>query len=212
MTIDNYANEMEFASSSLMNSIWDSFNRAEQLKKEIEKESARVQQEYNRALAMQHYAEDPDDVMLGVGRYWENYFGADKELYHKNNEFVDLTQLLAARELSIATLSGNLLEHVKKGLSLIYGNPRNWPTGRMVGSQALSKIVLEARNQSAHYDEAKRRGGFSKPDVGNCFMLLQQEFDPVFADYINRDMSFDVIKVLGWTSYQNFKADLVSLK
>jgi hypothetical protein len=29
------------------------------------------------------YAEDPDDVMAGVGLYWENYFGADKEVYHK---------------------------------------------------------------------------------------------------------------------------------
>ena len=155
MTIDNYANEIEFASSSLINSIWESFNRAEHLKNEIDKEAVNVQHEYNRALAMQHYAEDPDDVMLGVGRYWENYFGADKDLYHKNNEFVDLTQLLAARELSIATLSGNLLEHVKKGLSLVYGKPANWPIGRMVGNQAISKVVLEARNQSAHYDEAK---------------------------------------------------------
>ncbi|RYZ90897.1 MAG: hypothetical protein EOP04_02440 [Proteobacteria bacterium] len=212
MTIDNYANEMEFASSSLINSIWDSFRRAEQLKKEIAIESARVQQEYNRSIAMQHYAEDPDDVMLGVGRYWENYFGADKELYHKNVEFVDLTQLLAARELSIATLSGNLLEHVKKGLSLIYGGPRNWPIGRMVGSQALSKVVLEARNQSAHYDEAKRRGSFSKADVGDCFTLLEKEFDPIFADYLKRDMSFDVIKVLEWTTYAKFKADLILLK
>jgi hypothetical protein len=82
----------------------------------------------------------------------------------------------------------------------------------MVGSQVLSKIVLEARNQSAHYDEAKRRGGFSKPDVADCFMLLQQEFDPVFAHYLNRDMSFDVIRILGWKSYPNFKSDLVSLK
>ena len=79
MTIDHYVNEIEFASSSLLTVIWSSYSRAEELKAEIEREAAIVPKEYNRALAMQYYAEDPDDVMLGVGRYWENYFGADKQ-------------------------------------------------------------------------------------------------------------------------------------
>jgi len=104
-----------------------------------------------------------DDVMAGVGRYSDNYFGADKNLYHKNEKLVYLTKLLAARERSLTTLCGNLLEYAKKGISFIYGKPKNWPTERSIGSQVLSKVVLESRNQSTHVDEAVANGNY------NCF-------------------------------------------
>jgi hypothetical protein len=100
-TIDDYLSETEFASSKIIESIWDDVNRVEELKKDIGKESSVVQSEYNSAIAMQMYAEDPDDVMAGVGRYWDNYFGADKELYHKNDNLTQVTTMLAARELSL---------------------------------------------------------------------------------------------------------------
>ncbi len=41
-----------------------------------------MESKYQAAFGLQSYAEDPDDVMMGVGRYWENYFGDDKTLYH----------------------------------------------------------------------------------------------------------------------------------
>lgn len=211
-TITDYINETEFASRKIIEAIWDDFNRADKLKKEIEQESKIVQQEYDRAIAMQIYAEDPDDVMAGVGRYWENYFGADKNVYHKNEKLVDLTKLLAARELSLTTLCGNLLEHAKKGISLIYGNPKNWPNGRSVGSQALCKVILESRNQSTHVDEAIATSTYKKPDVTNCFKTLEAEIDKVFADYLKRDMSFEIIKSLGWTTFEKYKADIEAIK
>lgn len=211
-TITDYLNETEFASKKIIEAIWDDFNRADELKKEIEQESNIVQQEYNRAIAMQMYAEDPDDVMAGVGRYWDNYFGADKDVYHKNEKLVDLTKLLTARELSLTTLCGNLLEHAKKGISLIYGNPKSWPSGRSIGSQAISKVILESRNQSTHIDEAIATGNYKKADVTICFQTLETEIDKVFADYLKRDMSFEIIKSLGWTTYENYKADIETIK
>jgi hypothetical protein len=211
-TITDYLNETEFASRKIIEAIWDDFNRADELKKEIEKESNIVQKEYNRAIAMQIYAEDPDDVMAGVGRYWDIYFGADKDVYHKNEKLVDLTKLLTARELSLTTLCGNLLEHAKKGISLIYGNPKSWPTGRSIGSQAISKVVFESRNQSTHIDEAIATGKYKKPDVTICFKTLENEIDKVFSDYLKRDMSFEIIKCLGWTTYRNYKADIETIK
>jgi|GEM_PF-1516046 len=211
-TIENYINERKFAAESILKLIWDDYERAEQLKGEIGNETALVESEYNRAIAMQMYAEDPDDVMLGVGRYWENYFGADKDLYHKNEKMTDLAALLAARELSLTALSGNLLEHAKKGLALIYGNPNVWPIGRLVGSQALSKIILEARNQSIHIDEALKNGGYKKPDIGICFTLLENEINPVFSEYLLRDMSFEIIRDLGWTTYHAYHDDIIAIK
>lgn len=211
-TITDYLNETEFASRKIIEAIWDDFNRADQLRREIEQESKIVQQEYNRAIAMQIYAEDPDDVMAGVGRYWDNYFGADKNVYHKNEKFVDLTKLLAARELSLTTLCGNLLEHAKKGISIIYRNPKSWPTGRFVGSQPLSKVILESRNQSVHIDEAIACGNYKKADVTTCFKTLEADIDKVFADFLVRDMSFEIVKCLDWTTYEKYKADIETIR
>lgn len=211
-TITDYLIETEFASTKIIEAIWDDFNRADVLNVEINKESQTVQNEYNRSIAMQMYAEDPDDVMAGVGRYWENYFGADKEVYHKNEKLTDLTKLLAARELSLTTLCGNLLEHAKKGISLIYGHPNAWPQGKMIGTQPLSKVILEARNQSTHNDEAIKNGNYKKADVAICFNKLENELDAVFNDFLKRDMSFELIKFLGWKSFETYKNDLNTIK
>lgn len=211
-TITDYLNETEYASRKIIEAIWDDFNRADQIREEIEQESKIVQYEYNKAIEMQTNSEDPDDVMAGVGRYWENYFGADKNVYHKNEKLVNLKELLAAREMSLTNLCGNLLEHAKKGISLIYGKPKNWPSGRRLGSQTLSKIILESRNQSTHVDEAIMTGNYKKSDVTTCFKTLEIETDKVFADYLKKDMSFEIIKYLDWTTYEKYKADIESIK
>lgn len=211
MTIEQYLKETEHASQSLIDSIWMDFNRAEELKQEIQKETEIVQNEYNHAIAMQMYAEDPDDVMLGVGRYWENYFGADKNLYHENQKLTELTSLLAAREHSFTILSASLLESAKRGLSLVYSKPVNWPKGRNIGNQPLSNVILQARSQSAHIDEAIRDGNYQNPRITDCFTNLQA-VNPVFADFTTRDMSFEIIKELGWKDLKSFQKDLLNIK
>lgn len=211
-TITDYLNEIEFASKKIFEAIWDDFNKTDKLKREIEHESKIIQLEYNRAIAMQMYAEDPDDVMAGVGLYWENYFRTDKNVYHKNEKLVDLTKLLAARELSLTTLCGDLLIHAKNGISLIYKDPKKWPTGRYIGTQALSKVILESRNQSTHVYEAIVNGKYKNVHISTCFNTLAKDIDNVFADYLKRDMSFDIIKCLGWTTYEKYKADIETIK
>lgn len=211
MTPQQFIEETEYANNSLLNSIWQDFNRAEELKSEIEEEHINVHKEYNRSIAMQNYAEDPDDVMQGVARYWDNYFGADKNLYHKNEKLRDLTSLLAARELSFTNLSGSLLETAKKGLSLIYGKPMYWPKGRNIGTQSITNIIYQARNQSAHIDEAIRDGGYQNINITNCFTELSIE-NLVFADFVRRDMSFEIIKLLGWKNLKDFNNDFLNIK
>jgi hypothetical protein len=211
MTLTDYLNEIEFASTKILEAIWNDNHQAEQLKSEIEKEAKIVEEEYQRSVAMQQYAEDPDDVMLGVGRYWDNYFGSDKDLYHKNDKLQNLQKRLTSHEFSIISLCGNLLEHAKKGLSIVYGNPNNWPCGRNIGSQCLSIIILQSRNQSTHYEEAIRNGKFKNNNIDNCFYKLEQEIDNTFSDYISRDMAFDIVKALEWKDFNSFKTDLETI-
>ncbi|MBS1619279.1 MAG: hypothetical protein JST76_12215 [Bacteroidetes bacterium] len=211
MTLNDYLKETEFASTKLLEAVWEDFDKAELMRAQIQEQAKVVDQEYNAAVAMQQYAEDPDDLMAGVGRYWENYFGADKEVYHRKDALAQLALRLAAREFSLTTLCGNLLEHAKKGLSLVYGHPRGWPAGRAVGTQGLSSVIIEARNQSTHIDEAIRAGAFGKADVGKCFTALAHEIDPLFGDFLKRDMSFEVIKALGWRDFAVYRADMLTI-
>lgn len=211
ITLSDYLNETEFASNKLIEAVWDDFNNAEHLKKEIQIETQIVHDEYTRALELQVYAEDSDDIMAGVGRYWENYFGADKNVYRKNEKLIALTKSLASRKISLTTLCGNLLEHAKKGLSIIYGHPNNWPTGKMIGTQGLSKIIIETRNQSIHIDEAIKNGGFKKVDIAETFIKLAKEVDILFFEYLKRDMSFEIIKYLDWTTFTNYKCDMLTI-
>ncbi|WP_423819963.1 hypothetical protein V5739_05515 [Salinimicrobium sp. TIG7-5_MAKvit] len=211
MTLTEYLNEIEFASTKILEAIWNDNHQAEQLKSEIEKEAKIVEEEYQRSLAMQQYAEDPDDVMLGVGRYWDNYFGKDKDLYHKNDKLQNLQKRLTAHEFSIVSLCGNLLEHAKKGLSIVYGSPKNWPCGRIIGSQCLSNIIFQSRNQSTHYEEAIKDGGFRNKNIEMCFNQLENEIDNTFSDYTSRDMAFDIVKLLEWKDFNSFKADLETM-
>jgi hypothetical protein len=211
-TIEDYLKETEFASTKTIESVWDDFKRSDELRNEIQQKSAIVEDEYNRSLAMQMYAEDPDDVMLGVGRYWANYFEADKEVYHKNKDLTDLTKSLAAREFSLNMLCGNLLENAKKGLSIIYGNPKDWPPGKKIGSQDLSKVILLSRNQSIHIEEAVKDGKFKNPEIQVCFEKLRDEVNPVFGDYLIRDLSLEIVTELGWKTFGNFEADLLTIQ
>lgn len=212
VTIQDYLADTEYTANGLLSLIWADHKKIEELQLKIKALDAEVQREYNSSLLMQMQAEDPDDVMAGVGRYWENYFGKDKELFHSNEQLNKYTSLITVHELSIQQLSGSLLEHAKRGLSVIYGAPRLWPSGRMIGSQPISKIILEGRNQSAHVDEAIRNGRFGKADVAVCFNTLAAEIDPVFGDFLRRDMSFDLVRTFGWTEYAKYHADIASIQ
>ena len=195
-SITDYINEIEFASTKIIEAIWGDNERAIQLKKEIEAEAKIVEDEYKRAIAIQTYAEESDDVMLGVGIYWDNYFGKDKEVHHKKEKLTELSQRLIIREFSIISLCGSLLEFAKKGLSIVYGDPKSWPCGRKIGTQCLSEIILQARNQSAHIDEVIKSGKFKNPKIDTCFNSLEKEVNGVFEDYIKRDLGFEIIKML----------------
>ena len=212
MTLLDYITEIEFAASKVLEAIWTDNERAEKLKTEIEKEAQIVENEYKGAIALQNYVEDPDDVMLSVGMYWDNYFGKDKEVYHKNEKLKDLQQRLTTQEFSIISLCGNLLEHAKKGLSIVYGNPKNWPCGRKIGTQCLSEIIIQSRNQSAHIDEAIKNRKFQNSKIDDSFKLLEKDIDGIFSDYNKRDMAFEIIKILNWRDFKSFKSDLELMK
>lgn len=114
MTLTDYLNEMEYAVTRTIESLWHEHNEAKRLR--------------------QQNAEDADDLMFGVGIHWDTYFGEDKEQYHKSKDLDALKTHLATTEFSFLSLTGTLLQYAQQGLSASFGKPINWPNGRLAGS------------------------------------------------------------------------------
>lgn len=206
MKVVDYLAEVQFAANSVVSAIWAERNRINELNAEIRSLSVAVEANYNRAIALQE-SDDIDDVAMGAGVYWENYFGDDKRLFHKNEEALDLESQLTLHEFSIASLSGNLLQYAKQGISLCHGGLASCPDGRLIGSQFLKVIIWQGRNQALHWE-----AGTFHPPVEQCFQSLANDIDPKFSDYRSRNMAFDVVELLGWKNFNSFEADMLSIQ
>lgn len=206
MRIADYLSEIEHAATSLIDIIWSEQLKLHEIEVEIGNLQPVVEDNYRRALDIQHFAEDPDDVMMGVGMYWDNYFGEDKHLYHTDMKRQELANKVTSHAFSVTSLSAALLQHAKQGISLAHGGTKNCPSGRSIGSQSLKTIIWEARNQSLHWEEANFRQG-----VNDCFNALAAEVDQKYSKYLNRNMAFEVVDLLGWKSFGDFSRDMLSL-
>lgn len=207
MTIDDYLAEIDYAVTRVLDALWHEFVEADNLRKQIMALRAEMDHGYSRAEFIANNADDPDDVMLGVGGYWETYFGPDKDQFYKTKSLEELEARLSSKEFSFSSLSGSLLQYAKQGLSVAYGKPENWPDGRQIGTQALKTVILEARNQSIHWEE-----GNPRQRVKDCFDLLATDIDSKFSSYCAKNLAFDVVSMLGWKTVGEFKAELGAMK
>lgn len=108
----------------------------------------------------------------------------------------------------MGSMAGSLLQFGKQGISLAYGSPDKTPKpGRMIGSQRLPDVIWCGRNQSLHWEDGK-----FKKKTDECFQLLAKEVCKKFADFEKRNQGFHLVYHLGWTDYDKFMADLMSLE
>jgi len=203
MNMQNYLDEIEHAANLLIEAVWMEYHEVEKLTQKTLKLTTEMEDGYRRAQAFQD-SEDPDDIMLGVGIHWDTYFGADKERFHAEESLDDIQQKLQARVFSRESLSGNILQYAKQGISIVHGNLQLCPSGRSIGTQDLKTVIWQARNQSLHWED----GNFHQPVV-TCFNLLGVDFDSKFAAYTNRNMAFDIIELLSWNNLSDFQNDML---
>jgi len=202
----DYVNEIEFAVHGLIPILWSERNRLRALESKIEGLSAAVRANYEAAESIAMNAEDADDVMLATGRYWENYFGDDKELYAQDEERKKLVDEVAAHALSIGAVAGSLLQYAKQGISLVHGSLASGPNGRLVGSQPLKSVIWQGRNQAIHWEE-----GHPHAATEQSFETLKQDFGGRFNNYNTANMSVEVVDVLGWRDFKTFRDDMMSM-
>lgn len=207
MKISDFVQEIKHAATIVLDTVWAEQRRLAELTAEIKKLERVVEHNYQQAQAWQE-SDDPEDVAMGAGIYWQTYFDEDKDRHHKSVDKKQLEQQIAVHAFSVASLAGNLLQYGKQGISLAYGSPDKTPKfGRMIGSQRLPDVIWCGRNQSQHWEDGK----FMKK-TDECFQLLTKEVCKKFADFEKRNHGFHLIHHLGWTEFDKFKADLLSLE
>ena len=91
-------------------------------------------------------------------------------------EITKLEISIDAKEFSLRTLSGALLQIAKQGISLVHGNLNSCPDGRSIGRETLKNIIWQARNQSMHFEE-----GNPRLPVRTCFANLEMDFGAKFS-------------------------------
>jgi hypothetical protein len=207
MTMADYVDEIRHAVSTVIPTLWEDKPEMDNLHREVHRLEQVVYAGYRQAEAISLDAETPDDVMLGVGAHWETYFGPDKELNKTVDSFIAVRARFEVRRFSVYSLAGNLLQYGKQGLSMVHGGLPTPRTGRAIGSQALSEVVWQARNQALHWEE-----GNPHPPVVKCFQTLDADFGNArFADSAKRSLAFDVVELLGWTTAADFESDMLTM-
>jgi hypothetical protein len=203
MNISDYLAEIGHAAETVVSEIYRERDALVETQAELDRLTAATRDGYRRAefLAMNP---DLDDDGLGTAIHWDTYFGVDKERHNKGAEQEQLVQRLAARQFSTAALSGSLLQYGKQGISLRYGKKKaGCPDGRIVAGIPLAEVIWQARNQALHWEDGSFQGPTTK-----CFEHLAENANPVFAEFTERSMAFEIVELLGWNDVGAFFADL----
>ena len=215
-----YLTEIEHAATRTIDLVWSERTRAAELAARVQVLQREVETGYNAAHALAMNAETADDVMEATGRYWETYFGDDKELFHTHAERQALAAELATRAFSTSAQAAVLLQYAKQGISLvhrsIFGTHNRHqthialaqcPGGRLVGSQQLRDVVWQSRNHALHWED-----GAPSQSVQVCLTGLATDFQqPVFGQFLTRNLAFEIVEILGWTTFAAFHADMLGL-
>ncbi len=207
MEIQAYLGEIEHAARQLLAGIWREDHEVSSLAERVTALAAAARAEYGAASAMGIDAETPDDVMQATGRYWDTYFGADKGLDAKSDELEQAQARLALHGFSRAALASALLQFAKQAISLAHGGLQACPDGRPVGTQPIKAVIWQGRNQGIHWED----GHFTR-SVDECCERLAHEVDAVFGNYRTRNVSFEVVSILGWRDWDSFRTDLLTLQ
>jgi hypothetical protein len=200
MDMPKYLAEMEHAVSHLIDHLWEEAEEVAKLEAELKGLTLATQRGYEQAASFY----DDDDDGIGTMIHWDTYFGPDKERFYKEKEHGEAADRLAAHAFARTESAGSLLEYAKKGLSLVYGAPSNWPRWAALGTQQFGSLIRQTRNQATHWDTPP----FAS-QVDACLKQLAVEIDPVFLEYTTRSLAFEVVSRLGWRTFDQFKADML---
>jgi hypothetical protein len=208
MGIEDYLKEIEFAVKEILLLIWNEYGELEKINLEMAKLSKK---NWQKIYALQGINVDLQTLNINkvkiTGKKPNNLmFKEEEKLCLLNDKAKIIQHKIIARQFSVDALSGMLLHFAKQGISLTYGNLKNCPDGRFVGSQSIKEIIWYGRNQSIHWEEKIN----SKEE--EFFKKLKKEFSFEFAGFKQKNLGFNILKLLEWKTFKDFKDDMLLLK
>ena len=192
MTMSDYLEATAFAVRRLIELVWyerDEFEESRGFVREEVDETT-----WNAFLAASMSGEED--------QFWSTYSGLGVSQLSANNA---LAVLAVTHRLSAAALASALLQIARQGISIVHGGPVS-PLGRLIGTQPLSVVIWEARNQAMHWEDDQLRERLEE-----CFETLAREIDPKYGEYRARSLAFDVADLLGWRTVDSFDDDFAAL-
>lgn len=201
-----YLEETKFAVSSLIELVWTDFKILENLNEQLKallfefdfKHEIFLANEYHPAANYYH---------AQAAKAYEKMAQPKAEMERKIKETYDS---IDAKSASISALSGAILQIAKQCISLNYGKPQNAPDGTNIQGIPVKLIIWEGRNQSIHYENPK--------EISEHVVKIFENLDAVRADgkvwdpKSQRNFAFEIIKFLGWRTYDDFEDHLKSIK
>lgn len=207
----NYTDDVEYAVRESIKAIFREHEVVNTLTERANGINAHVETMYKFFLGADFDDDDiPGGVQAAYVRYMQSRERADNELRELSKELTEVEKSIDIKsKVSLPSLAGTILQIAKQGVSITYGGLNSCPDGRMIKSQSIKHIIWQGRNQSMHFDE----GGVYRKPVIDCFQLLEQDFGSGFnlANRAGENLAFEVLKVLGWDNFDQFKADLIAL-
>lgn len=152
--------------------------------------------------------EDFDDAhVIHAFDQWATSQRFNEALSSRIHELEELRKSIDNQSDSIAALCGALLQIAKQGISTIFGGLDGCPSSRHIGNEPLKNVIWQAQNQSIHFEE-----GRPCPAVIACFENLAQ-LDSALSVVpgSNRNPAGHVVRLLGWTTYEAYEADIASI-
>lgn len=204
-----YIIDTKFAVESLLSLIYTEENEMESLRSELNSANSVFSRLYQEFKDEEVY-DDFYDEMRQQFRYNRAAGFYKEKVEPVKVQIEQMEASLVNKKTSIEALCMSVLQVAKQGISTVYGPEKaSAPEGRKIGNEeTLKNVIWEGRNQALHCEE-----GSPRKAVKSCFKNLFDNFGEQFDIENNpsENKAKAIIKLLGWTSYEEYEQDMVSL-
>ena len=158
------------------------------------------------------YIEPEFDYYKFQFEQWSNLEEVDDlRVQYAHSRMGEAYQSLLLADIACAAAASAILQTAKQCVSMAFPGSARLSKGRSVGvSQPLSAVIWHARNHALHFEEGwppKNR------ETEKSLLLLQDEagLNVKILGHTTKSLAYEILKILGWHSYELFAKDMVAL-
>lgn len=204
--MNQYLLDTEFAVQSLFELVTEELNKIASLEVHLRLHRDRA----NSIMSEAYYVTDQDvDDLETPGMYAIRYgYGSHISAAQAvQKEISNLEASYYAKDGSIRTLYGSILQIAKQGISIVHGKTMPSVIIETKSGEPLHNIIRQGRNQSMHYEE----GNYHSRLI-TCFNNLEGVFGSDFnLNTGDNKAKFVVLDVLEWRNYSDYLSTMKKL-